>query len=161
MRCFTHRPTSMRFHERALRSSCGCALQIFPASMPNNILVIEISTRSNVSFADLIGEAICRGEHRARVKIAAACIYTPIDRRVAYRASLARAGDSPDTLSSASWYRSVRRVRRPPMMGQAVVGNVISATVCGPEARLSSTDLPASIPRDYVSVIGDQAFWRF
>jgi len=33
----------MRFQEEALRPSCGCALQIFLASMPNNILVIDKS----------------------------------------------------------------------------------------------------------------------
>ena len=58
MRWFTHRATSMRFREGALRPSCGCALRIFPAPMPNNILVIDISDSKHVSFADLIGEAI-------------------------------------------------------------------------------------------------------
>jgi len=49
----------MRFQEQALRPSRGCALQIFPAAMPNNILVIDQSRRdANVSFADLFGEAI-------------------------------------------------------------------------------------------------------
>jgi hypothetical protein len=31
----------MRFQEEALRPSCGCALQIFPALKLNNILVIS------------------------------------------------------------------------------------------------------------------------
>jgi hypothetical protein len=48
----------MRFREQALRPSCGCASQIFLASMPNNILVIDVSDLKHVSFADLIGEAI-------------------------------------------------------------------------------------------------------
>jgi hypothetical protein len=48
----------MRFHVEALRPSRGCALQILPAPMPNNILVIDISDLKQVSFADLIGEAI-------------------------------------------------------------------------------------------------------
>lgn len=49
---------SMRLQEGGVRSSCGCALQIFPARIANNILVIENVTYGYVSFADLIGEAL-------------------------------------------------------------------------------------------------------
>jgi len=31
----------MVFREGALRTSCGCALQIFPGAMTDNILVID------------------------------------------------------------------------------------------------------------------------
>jgi hypothetical protein len=40
--------------------------------MLNNILVIEISTPSNVSFADLIGKVFCPRKHRVHVKAALA-----------------------------------------------------------------------------------------
>jgi hypothetical protein len=42
MGCFTHCATPMRFRQRALRASCGCALQIFLGAAADNILVIDI-----------------------------------------------------------------------------------------------------------------------
>ena len=138
----------------------------------------KISTRSHVSFADLIVEAICRSEHRTRVKIATACAGRLVNRRGL--ASMRRCGLVPQPRAfpeftrhivacvlvsaraprSASAYddasRRGPRLGRSRLGGQCDLGHSLQAG-----SRLSSTDLHASVPRDYASVIGDQTFWRF
>jgi hypothetical protein len=47
----------MLFREGALRASCGCALQIFPDGMTDNILVIDGRKRLVLSVRRTVGEA--------------------------------------------------------------------------------------------------------
>lgn len=70
MRCFTHRATSIRIRAPALRSSCGCALQIFRVSIPNNILVIDVGAWKQRQPRRPNRQSDRRARSRVRVKIA-------------------------------------------------------------------------------------------
>jgi hypothetical protein len=130
----------------------------------------KIATRSHVSLADLIGAAICRGGLRVRVKIAAACARRLVNHRVAYQPSLARSGTRPTHCRPCLGIRACAAFgvryddasrHGPSRLGPSRRGQCDLGHSLQPGSRLSSADLHASIPRDYASVIGDQAFWRF
>src|SRR4051794_16199317 len=62
--CFTHCAISLLFRRRVLPASCGCALQIFPEAMADNILVIDRRGRlCAASVRRTVGEA-----HRLHAK---------------------------------------------------------------------------------------------
>ena len=121
MRCFTHCAMSIRFHPRALRSSCGCALRILGAPMPNNILVIGSSDAKQGQLRQPVRRNDSGAEYRARVKIAA---FSPRGLYV-FR-------DSPDTVVVRVLVaeRALRRACAYDAASRR--DNVISATVCSP-----------------------------